>query len=332
MIIAQHTLEHHLKKGCAPVYLLTGQEPYLFNQAVTQIKQAWARLTQNLSEETILTLQHPQDWTQSLQDANTYSLFAEYRLLDLRFAKKSIDALGKQEIQTYLNHPNPRCLILIQAPELPAKQIQALTSHPQIVSVQVAPYSPQVFKKFIVQRLQTLHIKTESDVPDLVYQYHQANLLACSQFLDLLACMHDLTQTLTVSILMTYLRDQSEFSIYELGDACLSAKPTHAMHVLRQIQHAQGEPILILWVFSQELRKLIQLHHLVPAMSWQAACQQLKIWSQKTALYQAAWQRISLSQAYAMLIRCQTLDEQLKSNRSGLIWQELERLVMTLST
>ena len=39
MIIAQNALDTHLKKGCAPVYMVLGQEPYLFQQAVLSIKR-----------------------------------------------------------------------------------------------------------------------------------------------------------------------------------------------------------------------------------------------------------------------------------------------------
>lgn len=331
MIIPQHALENHLKKNCAPVYIIVGQDPYLFNQAVLSIKQAWQHKTQQDSEETILDIHQSQDWADSFHQANTYSLFSEYQLLDLRFAKKSIDAAGKKAFQSYIDHANPRCLVLIQASELPVKQIQTLTSHPQLMCIQVMPYSPPVFKKFIVQRLQALQIQYEQDVPEIIYQYHQANLLACNQFLELLACMHDLSQILSSTILMTYLRDQSEFSIYELGDACLAGQTTHAIHIIRQIQQAQGEPILVLWVLTQEIRKLVKIHHLQASQSFQTICQQLKIWSQKIPLYQKAWQRTSKTQACDLLKRCQNLDEQMKSHRSSLIWQELERLVVELA-
>ncbi|MEI6095396.1 MAG: DNA polymerase III subunit delta [Gammaproteobacteria bacterium] len=331
MIIPQHNLDNHLKKGCAPVYWVVGQDPYLFNQTVRAIKQAWQRCTQQNSEETVIDILQSQNWQEGFQDANTYSLFSEHRLLDLRFAKKTLDAAGKKAIQAYLDRPNPRCLVLIQAPELPVKQIQTLVAHPQVACIQIMPYTPVQFKKFIAQRLQALQIQATPDVPEVIYQYHQANLLACNQFLELLACMHDLSQPLTTDILMTYLRDQSEFSIYELGEACLRGQTTHAIHVFRKIQEAQGEPILVLWVLNQEIRKLVQIHHLQASQPFQAICQQLKIWSQKIPLYQKAWQRVSGPQACDLLKRCQSLDEQMKSNRSGLIWQELENLVVLLS-
>ena len=140
--------------------------------------------------------------------------------------------------------------------------------------------------------------------------------------------MHDLTQLLDSTALMPYLRDQSEFSIYELGEACLNGQASHAIHMARQIQQAQAEPILVLWVLSQELRKIAEVHHLLSTLPIQAACQQLKIWTQKIPFYQRAVQRIAQPQAYELLQYCQHLDEQLKSNRNAMIWQELEHIIL----
>ncbi len=332
MIIPYQALENHLKKQCASVYLVTGLDLYLFHQAVSWIKQAWKKkLAQDTYEECIMTPQLATDWAQSFQEANTYSLFSSHSFLDLRFDKKTIDAGSKQHIQTYLEHPNPRSLVLIQAPSLPAKQVQSIINHPNIVHTHILPLTPQAFKKFIIERLQTLQLRCTPEVPDLIYQYHQANLLACSQFMEQLSLMHDTAQVVDQPTVMGYLRDQSEFTLYELGDACLAAHTTKAIHIFRQLHQAQTEPTLIIWLLSQELRKLIQLHHLLQSMTYSAACQQLKIWSQKTALYQQASKRLSVTQLYTMLKLCQYLDEQLKSNRSAGIWSELEQLILKIA-
>ena len=177
-----------------------------------------------------------------------------------------------------------------------------------------------------------MHIQYTVEVPEVIYQYHQANVLACNQFLELLACMHDLSQPLSTTALMTYLRDQSEFSVYELGDACLHGQTHHALHILRQIQQSQGEPIFILWVLHQVIRNLAQIDHLLATVSFQAACQQLKIWTQKIPSYQSARQRIPTEQTKILLKRCQHLDTQIKTNRSNLLWQDLERLVIDVAT
>lgn len=328
MIIAYSALEKHLQKKCAALYFVTGTDLYLFHQAVRLIKQTWQKQTQNDNEETILTVQQSTDWATIFEDAQTYALFTTHRLLDIRFDKKTIDAQGKKQIEQYLAQPNLRHLLIIQAPSLPGKQLQSLASHPQIVHTHVLPYTPQMFKNFIGQRLQNAGIRFETVIPEMIHQYHQSNLLACHQFLEQLALLHDTTTILNPNLLLTYLKDQSTFSIYELADACLNGQSIHALHILRQIQQAQEEPILILWSLSQEIRKLLQLSHLQQHLSLQSACQKLKIWAQKIPLYQKASQRLSQQQWSDLLKTCQTIDEQLKTSRDARIWDQFEQLVM----
>ena len=89
---------------------------------------------------------------------------------------------------------------------------------------------------------------------------------------------------------------------------------------------------MILWVLHQVIRNLAQIDHLLATVSFQAACQQLKIWTQKIPSYQSARQRISAEQTKILLKRCQHIDTQIKTNRSNLLWQDLERLVIDVAT
>ena len=332
MIIKPAALEAHLKKQHASIYIFTGLDPYLLQQSVLLIKKAWKQLRAEDGEETILHIQQPTDWAQSIQNANSYSLFANYRLLDLRFDKKTLDAVGKNQLKMYLEAPNPRTLILIQAPHIPASQLQLFANDPNVVHTHIMPLTGQSLKNFVTTTLQKHALMYDPDVPELIFQYNQNNVLACNQLIEQLAMVHPPSQSLTTTIVMDYIADHGDFSIYELGDACLNAETSKAIHILRQISCAQGEPTLILWLFAQEIRRLIQLKHLLKqSIAFNTACQQLKIWSQKVALYQKAIQRLSVSQLYTLLGQCQQLDEQIKSSRAKTIWLEFESLIITIT-
>ena len=332
MIIKYPMLTAALKKRCAPMYIISGQEPYLVQQAVSQIKHAWQHHTQQDTEETILTLQQATDWANSFEEANSYALFTTHRLLDLRFEKKSLDADSKKRIQAYLEHPNLRCLLMIQAPLLAAKTLQTLAQHENLVHVTITALNAQGLKQFIGDALKKHGMSYEPQVPELIFRYNQNNLLACHQIIEQLALIHQPPKPITCPIVMDYLRDQGDFSIYELGDALLAGQTAQAIRMLRQIIQSQQEPTLILWVLAQEIRKLIQLHHLSQqAIPFHAACQQLNIWSQKIENYQKSYQRLSLKTLFSLLQQCQSIDEQLKSNRQSTLWHTIERLCLSLA-
>lgn len=333
MIIKYPMLAAALKKRCAPVYIISGQEPYLVQQAASQIKQAWQHDTQQDTEETTLTVQHAADWAICFEEANSYALFTTHRLLDIRFDKKSLDADSKQRITSYLEQPNPRCLVLIQAPLLPAKTLQTLAQHDNFVHVSIAAINTQGLKQFIGDAFRKHGMAYEPQVPELIFRYNQNNLLACNQIIEQLALIHEPPQPITCTMVMDYLRDQGDFSIYELGDALLAGQTTQAIRMLRQLIQSQEEPTLILWLLAQEIRKLIQLHHLSQqALPFHTACQQLNIWTQKMESYQKATQRLPLKTLFSLLQHCQSIDEQLKSNRQSTLWHTIERLCLTLAT
>ena len=57
------------------------------------------------ADERIIDINKPTDWSLLTEEANSYSLFSDCVLLDIRFDKKTIDAIGKRIITSYLTTP-----------------------------------------------------------------------------------------------------------------------------------------------------------------------------------------------------------------------------------
>ena len=117
MLIKYQALPSHLQKNTKALYVLVGADHYLLNDAVLSIKKAWRKRGE--ADEQIIDINNPGDWGLLLEEANSYSLFAENRLLDIRFEKKAIDTTGKDVLNQYLKNINPRCLIILQASTVP---------------------------------------------------------------------------------------------------------------------------------------------------------------------------------------------------------------------
>lgn len=319
-----------LKKTLSPLYLLSGQEPYLLNDAALMIKRAWHQ--QGESDDTILTIEKSSDWHDLVANANTYSLFAERVLLDARFEKKTIDSAEKEALKQYLNAANPRSLILIRAPMLTSKQLQWLTQEDKGVMVAITPFSEYEFKQWIIFELKQRLIQYDADVPELIYYYTQGNLLACSQVIEKIDLIVGNTTLVTSSVLKEQLTDQCEYGLYQLVDACLAAKTTKAIHCFRQLSADQTAINLIIWVLAQEIRQLHKLaFSLSQAISLEAACKKLAIWSTRVKLYAKALNRLSIGQLEALLQDCQRLDEQIKSNQAKQVHLGVEQLILTFS-
>ena len=329
MLIKYQTLASSLQKKMHAVYVLFGQDHYLLNDAAFLIKKTWGQRGE--SDNKTLHINNPADWAVVKEEANSYSLFTDLVLLDIRCDKKTIDAAGKEILNQYLQEVNSRCLIMLRAPNVPAKQLQWLTNHEQVLAVQIYPLTAPALQSWIVSQLQSHSIRYEQQVPSLIHQYTQGNMLACAQVIEKVTLIHNINEQLTVADVLTQLVDQCEYQLYDLADACLAANPEKAIHLLRQARNQQTEPTLILWLFAQEIRLLIQLSYLLKqAVSFTNACTQLKIWPQRAKFYQLTVARLSLDKLYQLLQISKQLDERIKSNNNHQIWQAFEQLALTI--
>lgn len=329
MLIKYQALKTSLQKAIQTIYVLVGQDHYLLNDAAYQIKKAWRQLGE--SDDKVLHLANPADWTALIEESNSYSLFADHVLLDARYEKKSLDRGGQQALKQYLQHSNPRCLIILRAPNLSAKQLQWLNQCHGAVVVQIYSFNDSALQSWISQQLHHHHIRHEPQIPALIHQFTQGNMLACAQVLEKLKLLCDSNDVLTEQEVMEQLSDQCDYPLYELSDACLAANIGKALHLIRQSSRNRTEPTLILWLLTQEIRQLIQLTY-ETRRSGQVttACNNLKIWPKRVGLYQKMLPRQSLSNLYQLLRLCKELDEHIKSNQNQQIWQKLEALVLAL--
>ncbi len=329
MIIKQTWLANSLKNTLSPFYCLTGQDHYLINEATQHIKTAWR--SKGECDEKIIYINNATDWSLCFQEANSYSLFAPYVILDIRYEKKTIDTAEKASIQAYLDKFNTKSLVIMQAMQVPTKQLQWISNHKNAMLIQAIPLTATGLQSWIAHELQRNQINYESSVPALIHQYSQNNMLACAQVIEKLSLMNHTGLTFSIKMVMEHLTDQCEYPLYDLADACLAANLDKVIHLLRQVSQNRGEPTFILWLLSQEIRQLIQLSQRInQSVPWSVACNQLKIWPERAKLYEMAIKRFALTQLYQLLQRCQQLDELIKSTQNTHIWNELESLALSL--
>ncbi|WP_133130528.1 DNA polymerase III subunit delta [Legionella yabuuchiae] len=329
MLIKYDALAGNLKKGIKALYIITGQDQYLLNDAQHQIKTA-CRQQGEVDYKTV-HLNSPADWLLLFDEANNYSLFAENVLINAYYDKKSIDKVGKEAILSYLKAINPRCQIVLNAPNVPSKQLQWLTNDREVNVVQVYSFTPQAMQQWIVSQLKQRGILVDPDVPLLIQQYTQGNMLACAQAIEKLALTALPNQRIGLNDIKEHLIDQCDYQLYELADACLVAHPEKAIHLLRQAHDSRKEPTLVLWILAQEIRLLIQLSHLVQqSLPIHTAFTQLKVWPQKRNQYELALKRLPATSLYELLQTCHCLDLIIKSNQEGNVWHEFEHLVLGL--
>lgn len=332
MLIKHQALKAELNKKFRSLYVLFGQDYFLLNNAAESIKLAWKNAKNNDVEETILSINHASDWSMIETEANSYSLFASFVLLDLRYDKKTIEVPGKEFITRYLDNINSSCLLILRAPNLLQKQLTWLYNHEKILAVQTSPLNNIAMQKWIADQLQSKGLKFEQQIPALIQQFTQGNMLACAQSIEKLELIAEPTTILSQELVIEQLVDQCDYQLFELADACLLEHPDKVIQLLRHASNTKVEPTLILWLLAEEIRKLIQLIELTKyqSLSFDTACNQLKIWPQRAKLYSTALKKIKLDLLLQLIKFCKKIDEMIKSSQNNRIWQSLEQLALSL--
>lgn len=328
MIIKYQSLQTSLTKNILPLYILTGLDDFLLNDAAEKVKNIWFKA--HTSEKQVIHIENTDDWYNMLDAANSYSLFNEHILLDVRFDKKLLAKEALNIIKQYLANINPKCLLIMRLPNIPTKSLGKLSSDPNIGHIQIYPFKPYEQRNWINTALKNKNIKFNNDVVDIIMHYTEGNLLASFQIINVLTLIMTDERQLTAEITHEFLIEQTQFSLYELRDACLTQNPANILRLLKQFENNKFEPQLILWILSQEIRNLINLKYLLKTDDINKACSKLKIWPSHVKFYQQILNNLTLTNLFKLLTRIQEIDFKIKTSQHSLLAIEFERLAMLL--
>ncbi|STY29067.1 DNA polymerase III, delta subunit [Legionella wadsworthii] len=329
MQIRQQMLAQQVQKKIEPLYIIIGSDSYLLDQSVQTIKSAIQKKYNY--DEKVISIQSPEDWNIIKEEANSYSLFSDNMLLNIFYDKKSLDVSGKKFLSEYPKSINTRCFILIRAPNIPAKQLQWLSSQEFAVIVLAYPLSSEAIKGWIATQLKKNSLSYDLEIPELIHQYTQGNMLACAQVIEKISLSHLPHSKIEAQQVLEHLFNQCDHDLFELVDASLLGQADKAIQILRHAANNKTEATLVLWIMSQEIRHMMQLFYLTEQkIDIQNACSQLKIWNQRVPLYKACFKRLNQVILEQLHRYCFLIDDRIKSNSLGTqVWISLENVVLS---
>ena len=120
MQVKPEALSRQLAGSLAPVYLISGDETLLVEEACDAVLAA-AR-AQGYSERSVLHVDAGFKWHDLLQDAASMSLFAERRIIDVRNPGAKFDKDASEILREYCQAPADDTLLLIRCTRLDPRQ------------------------------------------------------------------------------------------------------------------------------------------------------------------------------------------------------------------
>ena len=221
MRIGIQQLERHLKQGLAPIYLLTGDEPLQMGESADSIRLQARR--QGYSGRDILEADTRFDWGQLAAEANSLSLFAEKRILDLRIPGGKPGTTGGKALVEYTQRPAEDTLLLITLPKLEraqanSKWLKAVEKTGVVIAIW--PLEGRQLPSWIEQRMRTAGFQPDSGVVEMLADRVEGNLLAARQEIDKLLLLYG-PGRISPEQLTQSVADSARYDVFGLIDSAL---------------------------------------------------------------------------------------------------------------
>lgn len=336
MKLSPAQLGKHLQGPLASIYLVSGDEPLLCQEATDAIRAAARK--QGFDERQVFNADASFDWGSLLQAGASLSLFAEKRLLELRLPGGKPGDKGAAALLEYSARPAEDTLLLISLPKLDgstqkSKWASALINAAHAQFIQVWPVDANQLPQWISQRLAQAGLSAHPDAVELIAARVEGNLLAAAQEVEKLKLLAEGNQ-ITLETVQAAVADSARFDVFGLVDAILAGDATHALRILEGLRGEGVEAPVILWALARELRTLGGVAQLSgQGVPLDKAFSQMKppVWDKRRALVGKAMQRYPAARWNLLLQDAQGLDAQIKGQAPGSVWTGLSRLVLLMA-
>ncbi|MCB2262275.1 MAG: DNA polymerase III subunit delta [Candidatus Thiosymbion ectosymbiont of Robbea hypermnestra] len=331
MRIQYRQLADNLKRTLAPVYLLCGDEPLQLGEAATEVRTA-AR-ARGFEERERLEYETGFDWGHLAATADARSLFCARKLIELRLTTPRIGREGSEAVRAYCRKPAADNLLLILAPALERKELQAkwVQELDRIGCIlQVRQIEGRQLVAWIEQRLRARGLRPEPGVAELLSERVEGNLPAAAQEVEKLWLLYG-AGDLDRARLASAIADSARYDLFDLPDAALSGDRARVHRILVTLAAEGTAPALVLWALARELRMLAAVSHAARHGGTAAAFRTYNVWESRQSRVLAALKRLSTDHLRVLLIRCATADRTIKGLTTGDPWQTLATIADDLA-
>jgi len=332
MKIQAEQLIPHLTKNIAPLYLVSGDEFLLVQEACDTIRKHTTDA--GYGEREIFYIESGFNWEKFLNSANNTSLFGDRVLIELHLKSKLTESHGKI-LQNYAKNPAPDKTILIVANKLDSSQ-QKTTWFKAIdnigIVLQIWPIELTQLPFWITRRLKAAGLNADHQGIQLLVDHVSGNLLAAMQEIEKLSLLYG-NGDLTVEQISSAITDSSRFNIFNLLDAAVNNKAAAVNRILDRLKSENIEPTLILWTITNELRSLINISfNITQGMSADQAITQNNIWNNRKPLVKKVLGQYNLAQLQNFLKSTMNIDLIIKgADNQHLLWHELSKLYLNFA-
>jgi len=323
-------LDAELKKSLHPVYLVSGDEPLQLGEAADVIRSA-VRLAEYHVRE-VISIDQGNEWSQLTVEADSLSIFAEKKLIDLRLPSGKPGSEGGKVLSAYCENLPADTVLLITAGKLDAasQKAQWFQAIDNVgVVIQVWPLQGQDLLNWLQRRAESNGMRLDIDAAKSLASRIEGNLLAAAQEIEKLFILHGQIK-IDKAMIEDAVADSARFDVFKLAEAVLAGKINRAVKVLNGLKAEGVAAPVVLWALSREARALFNVKtDLNRGGQPESVFKKHRIWDKRKQLMREAFQRLTLSQMQSLLALSAKADRQIKGQMAGDGWDTLFEICLT---
>ncbi|OUD12156.1 DNA polymerase III subunit delta [Thioflexithrix psekupsensis] len=332
MRIKAAQLAAQLKKPFTPIYLILGEEPLQLRESTDLIRSVARQ--QGYQERVVFYVDTGFDWNQFDAEANSLSLFAQRRILELDFGSRTPNEGAGKILQAYCAHPPAETLLLITVDKLDGQkqktkwfiELEKIATIVLVSAIEIAQL-PQ----WIAQRMQQAKLQATPEAIELLAERSEGHLLACAQEIEKLALLYP-NQSIDTPQVLEAVADSARFEVFGWVESVLKGDAPRSVRQLENLRSEGQDAFFICWALQQELRNLAQISFAIQqGESMDMLFKQFRIWSHRQTLIKQALKRYPTIAWQRFLKQSIKIDKIVKGVEIGDPWDELKRLSLFVS-
>jgi DNA polymerase-3 subunit delta len=326
------SLAPQLARGLSSIYLVSGDEPLLVNEAADAIR-ARAR-TDGFTERDLHVVERGFDWAGLLNDSRSLSLFAQRKIIEIRMTNPTPGEQGADAIIELATQPSPENVVLVITGKMDgrvqgSKWVSAIERAG--VLVQIWPLDLLRLPGWIRERLGRHKLVADAGAAALLAERVEGNLLAAHQEIEKLALLLP-PGPVTAETVLEAVADSARYDVLQLGEAAMRGTTARALRILEGLRGEGIDAVLVLWAVNKDLQWLARAQYLMSkGQSADAAMNAIYVWRPRQAAMKNALARLKPAAVRNLILDAERVDRSIKGALRLDPWAELEGLVARLS-
>ncbi|MEQ5840934.1 DNA polymerase III subunit delta [Paraburkholderia acidicola] len=312
------SLETHLAKGLAGLYVVYGDEHLIAQEACDRIR-ASARAA-GFTDRSVFTVERGFDWSSLLGASQSMSLFGDRQLVELRIPSGKPGKEGADALKSLAAAVNDEVLTIVTLPRLDAATQKAgwFTALSEAgVALKIDSIERAQLPNWIGQRLaqQGQRMAAGEDgrrALQFIAERVEGNLLAAHQEIQKLGLLYP-AGALSFEQVHDAVLNVARYDVFKLNEAMLAGDVGRLSRMLDGLRGEGEAAVLVLWAVVEEVRTLLRIKRGVAAGKPLAMLlRENRVWGPRERLVGPALSRITEPALEKGLALAARLDRQVK--------------------